>query len=352
MAVLAASLFQSCERSNSDDIEPEKLWSVADVQDAGYQIVPISTIKQMYYDAHGNTITQSVEIEPKYAIKGKVVSSDRAGNVYKSIYLQDETGAIEIKIGTYSTYLQYAPGQTVYVLCQGLVLGNYRYNLSLGRASVDKTYANANLEERFYIDRHVKAGEKTQLTSADTTVLTSPDQIHDGLLGKLIRIEGAVSRWGTWSSDNYPSFLETVYSMSSATVYTNYGFLTVIEEWKTYISDLAVWQVSGSPEGSEPVAPASPRPATLLYPTYAFNANNNKYYGSARFEFGSPSDTDPAHNLILRTSGYSDFALNPLPEDGKVVNITAILNKYSSSSGGFVRYQLMLNDVEDVQVLN
>ena len=40
-----------------------------------------------------------VKIDPDLIIKGQVVSEDRSGNIYKSLYIQDETGAIELKIG-------------------------------------------------------------------------------------------------------------------------------------------------------------------------------------------------------------------------------------------------------------
>ena len=39
-------------------------------------------------------------IEDDVVIKGKVISSDAEGNVYKSLYLVDDSGAIEVKLTT------------------------------------------------------------------------------------------------------------------------------------------------------------------------------------------------------------------------------------------------------------
>lgn len=338
----------ACERSY-DDPEPAKIWTRAEVESDGFHFISIAALKQMYYDVYSpSTIGQGVVITDEIAIEGKVVSDDEAGNVYKSIYIQDASGAIEIKLGTYSNYLRYAAGQTVYVKCKGLTLGNYRYNLSIGAASEDDSYANSNLDVKSTIRRTVLPGSRGTLTSADTTVITSPDQLHDGLLGRLVRIVGATSFHGEWSGDNYPSFLETIYTIEGATQYNNYAFWTVIEQWRDYYAAYAIWEKNPS-SGPEPTKPVAPEPAVLDYPTLAYSYDNNKYYGSTLLRIGN-DESDPTHNLVLRTSGYADFALYPVPENGATVDVTAIYTKYSSSSGGFIKYQLLLNKVKDLVV--
>lgn len=348
LAGLTASL-AGCERG-FDKPGPDKLWSDPEIAELGYTIVPISTVKQLYYDKFGQSVIgQALEVEDYIAVKGTVVSDDAQGNVYRSIYIQDNSGGIEVKVGTTGNYAVYASGETVYVLCRHLTLGNYRYNLSLGYSAPTSEYANSYLDSKTLIDRHVKVGSRGRgLTSADTTVVYSPDQLNDNLLGCLVRIEGAISRWGTWSNDVYPSFLEAVRTVYDDTKYTNYNFVQVIEDWKQYYADHAIWEVTG--QGAEPKKPASPEPGGL-YPSYAFRNGDIRYYGSAWFQFGAESDNDPTHNLIIRTSGHADFALNPLPAEGTRVNITAIYTKYSSSSGGFIKYQLTVNNLQDIQVI-
>ena len=72
-----------------------------------------------------------------YYIKGKVISNDEQGNIYKSLYIYDGTAAIELKL-TNGLFLDYpcnlATGETmwVYVKLRGLYLGNFRMMLSLG----------------------------------------------------------------------------------------------------------------------------------------------------------------------------------------------------------------------------
>ena len=60
-----------------------------------------------------------------YIIKGRVISSDATGNVYKSMYIQDATGAITLSINQNSLYNQYRIGQEVVIDVTGLYVGKY-----------------------------------------------------------------------------------------------------------------------------------------------------------------------------------------------------------------------------------
>lgn len=99
-------------------------------------------------------------------IKGKVTSDDTEGNVYKSLYIQDETSGIELKLNN-NVGVRYKKGSWVYVRLTGLYLGNYRMMLSLGgapseswnKAGEHKYYANSNIELQEVIDQYVFPGK-------------------------------------------------------------------------------------------------------------------------------------------------------------------------------------------------
>ena len=59
-------------------------------------------------------------------VSGRVVSSDFAGNCFKYIVLQDETGALNFSINSYNLYLNYRRGQEIVVDLTGLYAGKYR----------------------------------------------------------------------------------------------------------------------------------------------------------------------------------------------------------------------------------
>ena len=48
-------------------------------------------------------------------MKAVITANDESGNIFKKIYLQDETGAIEMEVDQNSVYNYYPVGQTVYI---------------------------------------------------------------------------------------------------------------------------------------------------------------------------------------------------------------------------------------------
>ncbi len=68
----------------------------------------IYNLKKEYWDAAKNYTRQ---INPSTIIRGKVVSSDQDGNIYKSLCVDDGTAAISLSINAYNIYTQIPYGQ-------------------------------------------------------------------------------------------------------------------------------------------------------------------------------------------------------------------------------------------------
>ncbi len=115
-----------------------------------------------------STIAHLKELYAKYGvlkiqdddmvIAGKVISDDHSGNIYRELYLQDETGVISVKIGLSSLYSDYKLGQTVYVKCSGLTIGQYNGMPQLGVEDPTGEYETSYLDNRYLIDAHVIRG--------------------------------------------------------------------------------------------------------------------------------------------------------------------------------------------------
>ena len=99
--------------------------------------------------------TKYYRFEENLYIKGKVISNDEEGNIFKSLFLYDGTGAIEVRL-TNGNYLKYhmgdynearteIPSQWVYVLLKDLYIGNYRMMLSIGGARPSRTTRRASI---------------------------------------------------------------------------------------------------------------------------------------------------------------------------------------------------------------
>lgn len=104
----------------------------ADMDDPGLQ-VPEATI-----EANTTILDLKLGFENKteqigvkengehYVIRGRVVSSDASGNIYKSLVIQDETAALAFSINQGSLYNEYRLGQEMVVDLTGLYIGYYR----------------------------------------------------------------------------------------------------------------------------------------------------------------------------------------------------------------------------------
>lgn len=314
--LLTAMVMVGCEKF--EDPKPYQAWTDEMIIADGYQIVSVNDLKQVYYDEFANDYSaNSITIEDKLAIKCKVISTDQFGNVYRTLYLQDYSGpaggGIEVKVGKTSMYNDYKMGQVVYVKADGLVLGDYRRMLSLGTEPTSASYANDYLDIQPLIDAHLLRGEVEGLKDSDYLVVNASNvdqyfpkadkSVDPKYFGTLVRLEGITCAHGYHSGEkaSFPSYQDD-----------DYNNLTKL------------------PDGTP-------------FNTWAYNHDNKQYYGSTLFKYNN------TNYFIARTSGYCKFAQSEVPANGTKCDITAIVSFYCSKSGGYAKYQLVLNNDLDVQ---
>ena len=290
-------------------------------------------------------------------IKGKVISDDDQGNVYKSLHIQDHTAGIELKLNN-NVGVRYKYGSWVYVRLSGLYLGNYRMMLSLGgapseswnKAGEHKFYANSNIELQEVIDRYVFAGEQSSLTvgsyeewvsdphSVDIITVTPENykQVfpanskREQMFGRLIRFEGLQCHYaGVRNQDGV----------------TNPGLM------------------SGSFENIYPSwLYTDPRP-TVSKPWYHWaykeEITGRSLYGSVLFTYNPSAKVCSADGVYaLRTSGYSRFARQNICKDGEKATITAIYgiyaqkSTYAGNADDYASYQLTISSFSDIEFEN
>ena len=98
-------------------------------------IEPNLTIAQLR-DMH--TLGEYEEITEDLVIEAIVISSDLAGNFFRQLVIQDETGGIEIRIDMTNLDNVFPPGRKVFVKLQGLFLGDFNGLIQLGAAVVEE----------------------------------------------------------------------------------------------------------------------------------------------------------------------------------------------------------------------
>jgi len=134
LSAVVAGLFSSCNRWEEPEFE-------APVYDGPAANHTIADIKAMHPTLGSGTQDSICSYDDVFIVKAVVVSSDQGGNCYKYMTIQDETGGIEISIDRTGLYNDYPVGQTIYLDCRGLIVGDYhgkhqigwKYNGSVGR---------------------------------------------------------------------------------------------------------------------------------------------------------------------------------------------------------------------------
>ena len=83
---------------------------------------------------------QYTTIEEDLYISGRIVSNDESGNVYKTIAIADETGAVVIGVNSTGLYSYLPMGQKVIVSLKGLDFGAYSNMPEVGKAFMSDKY--------------------------------------------------------------------------------------------------------------------------------------------------------------------------------------------------------------------
>lgn len=352
--------------------------------------ITIEECKEIFTSAHGSISgtgensgwndTKYVQVEDDLYIKGKVVSDDEQGNVYKSLYIQDETSGIEIKLNN-NVGVRFPYGTWVYVRLKDLYIGNYRMMLNIGgapsesynKAGEHKFYANSNIEIQSIIDRHVFPGgpaeikvgtfEQWQANPAEVDVITVTKDNYktvlakenrEMLFGRLMRFEGLKCHYAGVADQN-GVVTPTMKSGSNENIYPSWIYTDprpiVNKPWYRW----AFRETDYTADGEEYATGRS------LYGSVMFTYND----ALLALDDSEASQTEAANyfcsddgNFIVRTSGYSRFANRNICKDGEEATITAIYCIYSKEStytGGrndFALYQLTLNRYEDMEFDN
>ena len=170
-----------------------KLYTESDLSQFGFPgtWTTIGDLKALYKSG-------GVELGGNYWIKGQVISTDITGNIYRELYIQDQTGGIDVKLGKSSLYSEYRLGQWVYVKCSGLTLGAYNGMPQLGMEPDNTStneYETSYIDVQAIIDQHVwKGAYDTPLQPivvSETDLKNALAKGYTGeLWGKLVTVPG------------------------------------------------------------------------------------------------------------------------------------------------------------------
>ncbi len=347
--------------------EPERYWSDEDFG----KITSIADLVSGYTIGQPKVLGSTV-------IKGTVSTTDRPGNFYKSFYIQDETGGIEIKVGKNGLYNDYLLGQTVYVDCEDLTLGMYGYKsgnyggmgmAQLGFSDPSGSYETSYMEIPLLIDAHVLRGNPSELHPVTPAVITSASQLPNPktatqatskLIGSMVTLKGLTYGNEVFcllyldSNQDKKSYTNRVFLSSSNSSDPTCGITTwaMSKEKMTEYLYSGIWDEckvgSGNTyaedEEGNTLTVGSYRGENGLYDASinGFNGIERTAYSvSQYFKLGS---TD----IQIRTSGFCKFCdveIDPDVLSGRAtIDVTGVLTLYQGS------FQLVVNNIDDIKV--
>lgn len=312
---------------------------------------------------HGSPIT--FDYEQDIVVGGKISSSDETGNFYKSFYIQDETGGMEIKMGKTSLYADYKEGQMIYVKLPGLTVGEYGYKVlknyddgpSGGSGMVqigyvyeylpgtEPEYETSYLDAQVLINEHIirgEVGEKVEpvvleeqdLPSRTSTLADCP------AIGKLVTIKGLTYGNEIFtlayvnSNDNHKNSSNRIF-LSGQT----FGVTTWAMSKNKFIENLDKGLFDAVNIGNA---------NDYNYGTVADPENKESIRTTATAATVSQYFKKGNTDVIIRTSGYAKFADAEIPKavlEGKAtVDVTGVMTLYQGD------IQIVVNRLSDIVV--
>ena len=255
-------------------------------------VISIAELKEKY-GVTKNMINDTVRIDDGIQIKGVVTGNDAEGNIYNEIALQDETGGILVCIAQGGLCGQIQVGQEILIDLGGLYIGAYRSQPQIG---VPYTSTSASGAKSTYPSRIARAEWQTRfklIGKPDAKKLVAKEFDYESMKGnetELYKYAGCLVKAtgvGFAKADG-----KTTYAPKSEGASTGYGVMRAFK-----------------------------------------NMTTGKDYTTN--EFG------------VRTSCYSDFAAEKLPE-GKLT-VTGILTCYKSQTKYKATAQILMRQQSDVQ---
>lgn len=255
-------------------------------------VISIDELKTKY-GITKDMINDTVRIDDGIQIKGVVTGNDAEGNIYNEIALQDETGGILVCIAQGGLCGQMQVGQEILIDLGGLYIGAYRSQPQIG---VPYTSTSTSGAKSVYPSRIARAEWQTRfklIGKPDAKKLVAKEFDYESLKGnetELYKYAGCLVKAtgvGFAKADG-----KTTYAPKSEGASTGYGVMRAFK-----------------------------------------NMTTGKDYTTN--EFG------------VRTSCYSDFAAEKLPE-GKLT-VTGILTCYKSQKKYNATAQILMRQQSDVQ---
>lgn len=144
--------------------------------------VTIAEFQKLYLD-------RAAVIRDPIVLTGIVTTSDRAGNFYRTLCIEQNRSAIELRTGTENSHTRYPVGCRVFLRVQGLCMERQRGVLQIGPpAAASAAEAVDYFEAQPLLDCYLFGGEREEPLFRGT--LRTPEELDPSLCGTLVLLSG------------------------------------------------------------------------------------------------------------------------------------------------------------------
>lgn len=172
LPLIASLALFACERDYDAPLltEPEYTGPAANI-----------TISELRTQNAAATTDVPIIIAQSPILKATITSSDEAGNIYKNIYIQDETGAIGVRVDQNNICTKYPVGQTIYIDLEGLCVSVYGGEQQIAIYDESNNYKTAPIPWEIFQEKAIRDGwgapENVKPIVLDdiSTINTNPD---------------------------------------------------------------------------------------------------------------------------------------------------------------------------------
>lgn len=172
LPLIASLALFACERDYDAPLltEPEYTGPAANI-----------TISELRTQNAAATTDVPIIIAQSQILKATITSSDEAGNIYKNIYIQDETGAIGVRVDQSNICTKYPVGQTIYIDLEGLCVSVYGGEQQIAIYDESNNYKTAPIPWEIFQEKAIRDGwgapENVKPIVLDdiSTINTNPD---------------------------------------------------------------------------------------------------------------------------------------------------------------------------------
>ncbi len=135
-------------------------------------------------------LMRALTVSADIVVRGTVTSTDREGNFYRTLCIEDNTGAVELKAGLYDLHAPYPPGAQVALRLKGLVVALEDGVVQAGlpapsyAASPTAWFSHSAVLQDYLL----RSGEVFDITPQTQTIAS----LQENMCGRLVRVAALI----------------------------------------------------------------------------------------------------------------------------------------------------------------